>query len=52
VRTLVDGPFVAGSHEALWDGRDDAGRGVASGVYLMQLRGSDFTESRAATLLR
>jgi hypothetical protein len=52
VRTVVDGAFAAGAHEAEWDGRDDAGRSVASGVYLMQLRGSNFTESRPATLLR
>ncbi len=52
VRTILDGAFAAGPHEAEWDGRDDAGRSVASGVYLMQLHGSNFTESRAATLLR
>jgi len=34
VRTLVDGYRPAGAHRAFWDGRDDAGRAVASGVYL------------------
>src|SRR5690606_4911432 len=38
VRVLVDGEQNAGSHTAAWDGRDAAGRAVASGVYLVRLR--------------
>ena len=34
VRTLVDGWRPAGAHRAFWDGRDNAGRAAASGVYL------------------
>ena len=34
VRTLVKGWRPAGAHRAFWDGRDDGGRAVASGVYL------------------
>ena len=37
VRTLLDGSLAAGSHEAEWDGRDDGGREVGSGVYLARL---------------
>jgi hypothetical protein len=37
VRTLVDGTREAGVHDLAWDGRDDAGRRVGSGVYLMRL---------------
>ncbi len=33
VRTLVEGHLDAGPHEIVWDGTDDAGRRVASGVY-------------------
>jgi len=33
VRTLVDGPRAAGKHTVRWDGHDDAGRSVSSGVY-------------------
>ncbi len=35
VRTLVDGWRPGGAHRAFWDGRDDAGRAAASGVYLV-----------------
>ena len=37
VRTLDDGLLAAGHHERLWDGRDDAGTRVASGVYTATL---------------
>lgn len=39
VRLLLDLPDLApGVYRAVWDGRDDQGREVASGVYLSQLR--------------
>jgi hypothetical protein len=34
VRDLLDDRLEAGRHAAVWDGRDDAGREVAAGVYL------------------
>jgi hypothetical protein len=38
VRTLIGGEaYGAGRHPVLWDGRDDAGRPVGSGVYLYRL---------------
>jgi len=37
VRRLEDAPHFPGRHEVLWDGRDDAGRPVAAGVYVARL---------------
>lgn len=37
VRTLIDEALPAGPHVRTWDGRDDAGQGVASGVYFIRL---------------
>ncbi|HDR00260.1 MAG TPA: hypothetical protein ENN51_08275 [candidate division WOR-3 bacterium] len=37
VRTLENGRLRAGSRHATWDGRDDAGRRVAHGVYFVRL---------------
>ncbi|MBD3220424.1 type I pullulanase [bacterium] len=37
VRTLVDAPRPAGVNTVVWDGRNDAGRPVASGVYVYRL---------------
>lgn len=41
VRTLRDGESQAGVHSVTWDGRTDAGADVASGVYLIVLRGAE-----------
>jgi flagellar hook assembly protein FlgD len=37
VRRLVDGGVVPGEHSVTWDGRNDAGRRVASGQYYYRL---------------
>jgi len=38
VRRLVDGERAAGRAITAWDGRDDAGQKVASGLYLVRLQ--------------
>ena len=52
VRTLVDAEQTTGRHEVVWDGRNDAGRHVASGLYFYRLRAGSFNATRAMTLLR
>ncbi|HEU4363873.1 MAG TPA: FlgD immunoglobulin-like domain containing protein [Candidatus Krumholzibacteria bacterium] len=52
VRTLVDGTMPAGAHRAAWDGSDDAGRAVASGVYLCRLEAGPTREARRMVLLK
>lgn len=46
VRTLVDDVLPAGPHEAVWDGRDDAGRDVSPGLYFLRLSAAGRTLSR------
>ena len=36
VKTLIEGPSTAGSHEVPWDGRDNAGNPVRSGMYFVK----------------
>ncbi|MBI4727451.1 T9SS type A sorting domain-containing protein [candidate division TA06 bacterium] len=38
VKTLVDRVQRAGEHSVKWDGRDESGQAVASGVYLYQIK--------------
>jgi hypothetical protein len=38
VRTLANEPKPAGHYSVVWDGRDERGKMVASGVFLYQLR--------------
>lgn len=52
VRAVVDGVLPAGLHEASWDGRDDAGREVASGVYFYRMRTQGNSETRRMVLLK
>ena len=37
VRQLVNGPIAAGTHTMVWDGRDDRGVTVPSGIYFYRL---------------
>jgi hypothetical protein len=39
VRTLVEGNVSAGYHTAVWDGRNDMGQSLQSGVYFYRLQG-------------
>jgi hypothetical protein len=50
VRTLLDGAVGAGERNFVWDGRDDSGRAVASGVYFYRLRAAAKSETGRANL--
>lgn len=52
VRGLVDDVQAGGSHEAIWDGRDERGRSLASGVYLYRLEVDDRVQTKKMVLLR
>ncbi|MDQ7066325.1 MAG: FlgD immunoglobulin-like domain containing protein, partial [candidate division KSB1 bacterium] len=52
VRTLADQTLEAGSHLLRWDGRDNAGRIVASGVYFYELITPAEKLSRKMVLMR
>ena len=52
VRTLVRGERDAGTHTVVWDGRDEEGRGAASGIYFYRIEAGDFVSVRRMMLLR
>ena len=52
VRTLVKGRMEAGSFDAVWDGRNNAGVKVSSGVYIYRFEAGDFTRVRKMMLLK
>ena len=52
VAVLHQGPQQAGYHRLHWDGRDDAGRPLASGMYLYRLVTDEVVLARKLVLLR
>jgi hypothetical protein len=52
VRTLAAGRYAPGTYEASWDGRDAAGRPVASGAYYGRLSAEGVTETRRLAIVR
>jgi hypothetical protein len=52
VRTLLSEHRPAGHGNVSWDGTDDRGRAVASGVYVYRLRADTFETSKKMALVR
>jgi flagellar hook assembly protein FlgD len=46
VKTLIDSELEAGIHRIVWDGRNERGQRVTSGVYLYIMRGGGKTYTR------
>jgi hypothetical protein len=52
VRILASGELPAGVHSVTWDGRNESGRDVASGVYLYKLKSGESSAILRMTLIR
>jgi hypothetical protein len=52
IRTLVDAPEAAGLKQISWNGANDAGEQVASGVYWYRLEADAFTATRKLMFIR
>ncbi len=52
VRSLFDGTVQPGMHDVEWDGRNNQGHDVGSGIYLARLRGTGGLRSQKIVLLR
>jgi hypothetical protein len=52
IRTLVDGHRTAGDHHLVWDGKDDNGRDVASGIYFYRITAAEFNQTKKMILMR
>lgn len=51
-KTLLNASVTAGEHQVEWDGTDDDGRTVATGIYLYRILADDFTQSRKMVLAK
>jgi hypothetical protein len=52
IRSLAEAWFGAGQHQVVWDGRDDQGQDMGSGVYFIRLVSRVGDTSRRVVLLR
>jgi hypothetical protein len=52
VKTVFDGKLLKGHHEFDWDGTNDAGTSIASGVYFYRLQTASATKGRKMLLLK
>lgn len=52
IGTLVDGEHSPGTYSVVWDGTDDTGRAVASGVYLCRMEAGKFSAMRKLMFVR
>jgi hypothetical protein len=52
VRTLVNGIYGSGSHSVVWNGYDDNGRPVSSGIYFYRMTTNEFNAVKRMILLK
>jgi len=52
VRKLVNGVRGVGSYKVVWDGRDDSGRGVSSGVYFYRMVTGDYKNVKKMVMVK
>jgi len=52
IASLVSTAMEPGTHTARWNGRDDAGRVMPSGVYIYKLEGPGFVQARRMVLMK
>jgi len=52
IRTLANAQYEPGYHSVRWNGKDNNGNAVSSGIYFYQLRTANFSQFKQMSLLR
>ena len=52
VRTLLNTQYAAGRHVINWDGLNDAGHRVPTGVYIYRIKAGDFIDFKKMTMIK
>jgi subtilisin family serine protease len=52
VRSLVNGMMNSGEHQIVWNGTDDSGRQVASGLYFFRMKSGTYSSTRKMIMMK
>jgi hypothetical protein len=52
IRTLVNDERMPGSYRVVWNGKDDNGKEVSSGIYFYQLKAGQFSDCKKLLLIK
>ncbi len=52
VKTLVNDKLETGNHQVIWNGKDENGKPVASGIYFYQMKSGKYDKTRKMLLLK
>ena len=52
IRTLINSEVTPGEKSVVWDGKNNAGTVVNSGIYIYELRAGDFRESKKLVFMK
>ncbi|HOE91117.1 MAG TPA: choice-of-anchor J domain-containing protein, partial [Candidatus Cloacimonadota bacterium] len=52
VKTLVNDRVTAGTHNVVWNGKDDSGKNVGSGIYFFNMKAGKYTSTRKMILMK
>ena len=52
IKSLVNGHQISGDHTVKWDGTNDSGERVTSGMYLYRIDAPDFSDTKRMILMR
>ncbi len=52
IRTLIDEKIDAGYHQISWDGKDNSGKKVGTGIYIYQLKADEFVAVRKMVMIQ
>ncbi|MCB0278041.1 MAG: right-handed parallel beta-helix repeat-containing protein [Calditrichaeota bacterium] len=52
IKTLINKTLPAGYHDAVWDGRNEQGQAVSSGIYLYQIQSGNHAVSKRMVLIK
>ncbi len=52
IRNVISANMTSGRHTVVWDGKDNKGQNVSSGVYFYRITAGDFNETRKMMLIK